>query len=669
MFTIHPSLKRFLYLLFICYTSAVFFINFPIITLFSKLRAVCTVLLIAGAAYTAGTAILSRLRIPGKGTFDFFVYAVALGSGVIAIGTFVLGILGFVSAFLYLVILLLCCSLRYRDLFELLRSVRSTLHQRLSTVESVIIFFIAVSLMLSFIASCAPPVYYDSLVYHMALPAHYLHEGIIRPHGSNLFSYFPATMEMIYLVSLAVGGETAANMVSFMTLCVTAVALSLFLRGMVSRSLMFFGLLLFISSPSIMLLGSSTYVEIGLGMFTLLCIMSFLRWWKEGNTSWLLVSALLGGLCFGTKYTGIITPALLALMIPFRAHSGKRIFSRSIYVLFIYTGIVTAVSSPWLIRNIIHVHNPFYPFFNTILNREPLSWLSQAASGYFGNFAEYQGSGNILVDIFKLLFNWNVNYLNLGGGFDVLGSFGWTFPFLLLPGLFFQKKWSPALRIVALYAAGFIFIWALTGQVLRFLTPLFPAIIILGIAGTDNFLHTTHRLTRRFFFMVSVVFILSNYQLFFNILSIIQPWHVALGIEPREAYLSRKFPDMFPAMQFAGEHLPADAHVYLLGDQRGFYCPRRYTSTSVFAPDRLVNMANTAPSPRAFLSGLRAEGFTHIIHNKREAQRLAPYGIMQFTRQGAAHWTAAVESHLSLLWQDSDTSVYEITLPAIKNPL
>jgi hypothetical protein len=56
---------------------------------------------------------------------------------------------------------------------------------------------------LAVLCAFAPPTYYDSLVYHLALPLRYLQEGRIGFVPYNQYAHFPQNMEMIFrMVSL-----------------------------------------------------------------------------------------------------------------------------------------------------------------------------------------------------------------------------------------------------------------------------------------------------------------------------------------------------------------------------------------------------------------------------------------------------------------------------------
>ncbi|HNW92598.1 MAG TPA: hypothetical protein PKM88_06800, partial [bacterium] len=60
-----------------------------------------------------------------------------------------------------------------------------------------------------------PPVTYDAMTYHLALPQHYLNTGGIGALPWNHYSGFPQTVELLFLLALALGGYGAVPMVAF----------------------------------------------------------------------------------------------------------------------------------------------------------------------------------------------------------------------------------------------------------------------------------------------------------------------------------------------------------------------------------------------------------------------------------------------------------------------
>lgn len=657
---IRSSIKILIYFVFFVYASLMFYFNYPIVSFFEKLFAIGIAGLIALAALLIGRQVVAWLRLRTNSELEIHIYSLGLGLGILSLLVFLCGIAGLLNpVLLYGIVLLIIVSYR-KEIKALCIKLRKISIPRFSFWQGTMVFFIMVSLLLSFIASLAPPTYYDSLVYHCALPAVYLREGIIRSQPYNLFSYFPANMEMLYTLSLGMGSDLAANLISWITMVVTLGALYVFAKRIFSLSFTLFGCLLFITSPSVLLLGSGTYVDSGLAMYTCLCIISFYAWWEKEDQGNLVLAALCAGFAFGTKYTGAICPLILLSMVFFKKYMIKSQNIKPLKNAFLFAAIWTAVSLPWLIKNMVAVGNPVFPFFYNVFGWGDILWTQESAFGYFTNFVEYGVKKNVLSDIIGMLFNTDRSLLAFGGGFDVLGNFGWTLSFLLLPTIFFSSLKKKHVIFFCYYGIVHIVIWALTGQVLRFLLPIFPVIIIISITGVESFMKKFHAYIMIVFSIVLGIFIVSNFYLFFTIESIIQPWSVAMGIEEKEDFLRRKFPDYYPAMQFINENLSSESKIYLFGDQRGYYCKKKYEATCVFAPERLLGWANHSDTPEHFIAQLKDNHFTHIFYNAREAERLKPYGVLNFTEKGQNIWNDAIHNFFQLVYHDKFSSIYQI---------
>lgn len=64
------------------------------------------------------------------------------------------------------------------------------------------------------VALLHPTVFYDALVYHLALPKAYLLSGSTAPLPWNVYSHFPACGELLFTLAWALGGQLAAQLLA-----------------------------------------------------------------------------------------------------------------------------------------------------------------------------------------------------------------------------------------------------------------------------------------------------------------------------------------------------------------------------------------------------------------------------------------------------------------------
>ncbi|MFH1378885.1 MAG: glycosyltransferase family 39 protein [bacterium] len=609
------------------------------------------------AAIISGYQFMHVLKLHIENPIEKISLSAALGLGILSLLVFACGACSILYPFVLVILMVLLAALSFKRFHDIYNDLHNINLPKLEPFELAMAGLIILSGILSFIAALAPPNYYDSLVYHLALPAYYIRQKSIAPLQFNLFSYFPAHMEMLYTLALSLGGEITANLISWVTSVIALTSMYMFCARIFSRKYILLALLMFTTSPSVLLLSAGTYVDMGLAMYSLICIFYFYLWQKDtDNRSYFIISAICGGFAFSAKYTGAVCPVLLCSMMCIRGIYRKDI-KKTLTSLAVYAGIAGSVSLPWLVKNIITVGNPVFPFFFQIFGWGNMAWTEASAAGYFTNFVEYGVKTNVLKDILALLVPGTSSLMTYGGGFDVLGDFGWTLPFIALPAAVMAYRKKSYIWFFGVYAVLHLIVWSFTGQVLRFLLPIFPIIIILGCAG----LKELHRHLHSFILIVWIsLFILSNFYIFFTIESVINPWHVALGIESRDEYLRRKYPDYYPAMEFINSQLDDKAKLYMYGDQRGYYCNRNYESSCAFAPERLVNWANTAKNSAEFVQNLKIKGFTHIFYNEFEANRLRSYGVLDFTDRGLRNWQNSIQEGFQIIYTSKYNQIYRI---------
>jgi len=72
-------------------------------------------------------------------------------------------------------------------------------------------FLLALILLLQLLTALAPPLAFDALVYHLALPQLALHTGRIAYTPDLMFAGMPQMAETLYLLALSLGGQSAAT--------------------------------------------------------------------------------------------------------------------------------------------------------------------------------------------------------------------------------------------------------------------------------------------------------------------------------------------------------------------------------------------------------------------------------------------------------------------------
>ena len=485
------------------------------------------------------------------------------------------------------------------------------------------------ALLIGLLAALAPPTYYDSLVYHLALPLRYLQEGRIGFVPYNQYAHFPQNMEMIFAWFLSAGSDVSAQLFNLLLGAGTGALLWSMGRRDDGRR---WDILFYVTAPCVLLLSTETYVEIPMAFFTTLAAWGADRGLRDRNRAWFVLAGLAGGFTAGIKYTGILTPALLAALIV--CWRGQRSLRDRVLDGLTVGGTAFALFAPWMVKNYFFTGgNPLFPFLPSIFPAKNVYLFAESSRAYFEVLSEYKGTSPLLIELLKMPFRLAQNAPSFGGGYDVTGDLGWALPLILAPLTLLTVRKGRGFLLA--YAAAHVAVWASLRPVLRFLFPLFPLVCLLAGEGAGILWNDLSAWSRRAAAFVGALFIISNGILFYYIEDVRGPLPVVLGLVSRVDYLSKKL-DYYPAMRFMETGLPPDAHVLFIGDQRSYYCPRRHLAPMALLPTPLRDWTNGAADGPAFGRRLRELGFTHVFFNFKEAKRLEGYRVLDLTDHGRA---------------------------------
>jgi hypothetical protein len=592
----------------------------------------------------------------------------------LSLGLLALGLMRMFRAVPILIFSLGLLVLCYRDVWDWLKAsaaIARSIRAPSSPSQWVLSLGAAVAFAIAVLCALAPPTYYDSLVYHLALPAKYLQEGRVGFVPYNHYSHFPQNMEMVFAWFLALGDDVSAQILNVFLAALTGLALyrlgSFFQREGGFR----WDALLFVSAPCVLLLSSETYVEVPMAFWTSLALWACAKGLlgpaldsapsSEGpvpSRSWFILSGLFGGFSAGIKYTGVITPALLTALLlvwPGRGPWRRRAVDAAALAFPAF-----ALFLPWMVKNYFFTGgNPVFPFLPAWLPAKNVYLYKESAQAYFQVLDEYKGTSALLLELFQFPFRLASDALSFGGGYDVTGDLGWALPILLFPLAFLSLRNSPLRIFFLAYAGAHILLWLSLRPVLRFLFPVFPAVCLLSGAGLREFLSRLPAWAKKAAVLWVGLFVLSNGVLFYWVERVRDPFPVAWGYFTRDEYLTRKMRDAYPGLQFIDRELPADSRLLFVGDQRGYYCRRPYLAPMVLLPQPLKQWAEESESGDHLRKKLLELGFTHIFFNAREAERLKGYRVMDFTGPGIENWRQ-MTARLPSVYRDDSVTIFSL---------
>ena len=455
----------------------------------------------------------------------------------------------------------------------------------------------------------APPLRFDALTYHLALPRLYLLNGNNTYTPDNMFWGMPQQAEMLYTFAMALGGTEAAVTLGWGLGLLTLIGLLGYVKEKINLTAGWVAVTCLLGGNTLAKSLSFGYTE-WLVMLNGLAILIVLNEWRtSAKKELLLLAGCFAGFALGAKYTaGQLT--LIGLIII--AWEGIRQKDRQTLVnLLLFGGVATLISLPWWLKNWLGTSNPFYPLL------WPAGAMTQARLDH------YTGTpwGSWLD---MLILPWQVTVWGVEGG----QGFSWSIgPLLLgfgaLSWIGWQTRGSDQKRLLSTVAittiTGFV-IWAFASRwnglliQTRLYAAFFPAWAILSGFGFDS-LANQRAVGIRFGRLAAAMLLL---VLTFNLVEIGKdasdkaPFAVLTGSMTPASYQIRNLEGYEVAMT-ALMDLPPKARVLMLWETRSLACLPICDPDEVI--DRWYDDSLKYASVDDVLAAWGTEGYTHLLLN------------------------------------------------------
>lgn len=526
---------------------------------------------------------------------------------------------------------------------RLMASLRAT-----STLERVLLAYLGVVAALMFALCLVPPsaADYDSLAYHLAVPAQWLRDGRVSQFAFDHHSYFPFVGEMLYALALGVRDAVFAKLFHWAMLVFGALALCSLGRNAGGKTAGLWAAALFVSLPMTQGEATTAYVDLTFSAFAWTAIALFCHaLWNDGEArlrkeNW-IGCGVFCGLSLGSKYFGWLILGFLGLWLLVACLRSRPDDNGARWIRLAWIGVPALVLGGfWYARNFAWTGNPVFPFAFSVFGGR--GWTGAMAAAYDEDQRSF-GFGKTLSDLILLPWRLAMTPLNAGspfwpldsasvakplsGLFDVPGLALSVFPGPVLfalgvPALLARRKGAVVGFLAWMFAFLWIF-WALTSQQVRYL---FPALGLLCVV-CGWFLAT--RLPR--FPLASRVagVGLAAWLVFAPTFTTRQArgtFAVLSGAQTPDDYLRRTFAG-YSAMQWIGDNTKDSSRVAVYGDTRDFYLPRSY----FYADDAHNNLVpyDRIQTPAQLANALKLLGATHVLVNRDTANNAGTYGPPQ----------------------------------------
>ncbi len=589
-----------------------------------------------------GRRVLSSAGFCTASHLETALYGTAVGSGILSILTFLLGLSGLLRKPLLQVTF--AAGLVY-CLTEALRQ-RTTLARWLQNPRPPWWFLIYAVWMagLTLFAALAPPWGWDSLFYHLVVPQRALQSGSWPAAAGVPHFLYPSLVESLFAWCMAVAGDRAAAPLHALFALSTAGAVYALARRLTSRRTAWMAVAVWSSMPMVFVLSSWAYTDMALAFFLAVAALALMEWDESGESRWLTLAGACAGLALGVKYTALIGAAGLGTYVLLKLLMRRSSWRAAVSAILYFALPALLLASPWYLRNAVVTGNPIYPF----LLGGP-GWDAFRAGWYARS-----GTG-LGWDIFQLLIlPWTATL----GIRDMNYYDGQTGPIylLLLPALVIWlivprlRRQLPPQAGVLLWCAGVLAaawtIGVIQSQALfqtRLLLPCFtlaaPLMAFL-IEHLDTLIPGTisaHRLTT----FALVLVMLLNAIAWTTQTAAVDPLPILVGREAQEAYLERNLGAHAVAMQgLAG--LPPGSRVLFLWEPRTYYSPVPAYPDAIL--DNWPHAIHQFGNARNAVQQWDSEGYTHIL--------LYRYGLEFVIRTGLDPLTSYMLAELKVLLEN-----------------
>lgn len=501
------------------------------------------------------------------------------------------------------------------------------------------------------ILASVPPVSRDALTHHLAIPKLWIKHGGIYEIPDLVFSYYPMNLDLLYVIPLYFGNDIIPKYIHFAFALATAWLIFKYLFGKFNRWYAFAGALFFLTTPVIVKLSITVYVDLGLIFFTTLSLLYLIKWGDSGfRINYLIVSAVSCGLAIGTKYNGLISIFLLAFLPPYvylkwsKTNSNKETIRYQLKALgygILFVCIACMVYLPWMAKNHIWTGNPLYPLFNKQQVAHPIDDKAQTVRRVSpGTMADEQPkSPQKSPDVYshfvvrKLVYGeswWETATIPLRvffQGQDDNPKFfdGKLNSFLLLLPLFvfyrsnkYSVRLNKEIMLLGLFSILYLlFVFFRIDMRIRWISPIIPPLVILSVIGLFRMKQlcdacaktATVKLCTGFFWLIVTSMFMLNIVYMVNLYKVVDPLSYLSGHNSRDAYIQRFRPE-YSVLSFSNQNTPQNSVILCLFlGNRGYYSDRKMN----FNYDFFKQSTRNSTSAKDVADLLQAGGITHLM--------------------------------------------------------
>lgn len=605
--------------------------------------AIVELLLLLGSAYGISTFFIKPKNQGDR--LSHLILGISLGLGLISYLTLLAASLHLLSTWFFWGIILIGNIL-------FLKNIPYLKELSIDWKASVLGIMLSVFLGLNLFYSLFPPSFYDSLLYHLAIPQFYLQQGGIAAWNCNFNSNLPLNGEMLFLFSMLGGTMLIPKLLSLWSGIAILILMFRWYKNQFSPTFTLLPLILFYSIPQVGFLSSSSKTDM-LGLMFLFSgfylFFEYLEMPGSKNNLWL--TGLFLGMSVGTKY--IFAIYVVAFMLAIFLFT-KIPFKKKMVVIPLVSIMIFLCLLPWFIKNTIVSENPVYPYLNTVFKSD--FWSPEQAKNFSSILK--RGADHQILDYLKYpieLFTRPYQY-----GLTAV----WGILFLIsLPFLFFTTR-NTQIRVL-IFSSLFAFLLLMQfAKVPRyFLGSLLLLSIPTALGIEKAVIHI--RMVKKIFIPFLIPLLLLHLILQFDLQE-----KFFKGFQYLELKIGKKSdnPDLdylnvipyYRAAKFINHSLSPDHRIMILGEDRTFYIKRPFLACSFADKHPLIGMLKTKMAPTQIITRMHKQKITHLMYSEKGLKRLERLSRMYHLSDTQWEKLGHLLKHLKPIYRDHRYTVYQI---------
>jgi len=211
--------------------------------------------------------------------------------------------------------------LTYNEIGDFIQQTKTKLKNlvdlKLPLIETMVFVILFVQIVFNLFGASVLPSSWDALSMHLARPKEWIRLSrltsvpYLRFGGGN----FPHNIGILYGMSLLVKDAILAKLISFAFGILTAMGIYSLGERYFSRRIGLFSAAIFYTTPIVSAASATAMADLGFTFYAFLAVYALINWITSRRRGWLIISAVMSGLCLGSKHTGFLSMSILSLGI------------------------------------------------------------------------------------------------------------------------------------------------------------------------------------------------------------------------------------------------------------------------------------------------------------------------------------------------------------------